>query len=191
MRLRIVWKYMVKNSATNLCFIAHNVLPTKVTIYRHLQFDDYAIEEVCIAVQISFRLFIIYDLWFTMRHQRNRLIELNTGEGITRSNLLRSMLTNLIRYDRITTTNKKAKAVKAFADHFFAKIVGYGTESDGKRNAISYIKSIVWTEEEGKKALNILAPRYAWSNHVGGYTQMFKLGFRKGDTAEKVMIKLL
>ena len=25
----------------------------------------------------------------------------------------------------------------------------------------------------------------------GGYTQMFKLGFRKGDSAEKIMITLL
>ena len=48
-----------------------------------------------------------------MRHQRNRLIELNLGEHITRSNFLRSMLTNLIKFGRITTTNKKAKATKA------------------------------------------------------------------------------
>jgi large subunit ribosomal protein L17 len=101
------------------------------------------------------------------------------------------MLTNLIKFGRITTTNKKAKAVKAYADHFFARLVGYGTDKDGTRNAIAYIKSVVWTEEDGKKALLELAPKYAASNHVGGYTQMFKLGFRKGDSAEKIMITLL
>lgn len=125
-----------------------------------------------------------------MRHQRNRLIELNLWEHVTRSNLLRTMLTNLIKNDHLTTTNKKAKALKAFADHFFSRLVNYGTEPDGVRNAISYIKSVVFTEEEGKKALNILTPRFAESKRTGGFTEMYKTGFRKGDTAEKIMIKL-
>jgi len=58
------------------------------------------------------------------------------------------MLTNLIRNGRITTTNKKAKAVKAYADNFFARLVGYGSDTDGRRNAIAYVKSVVFTEAE-------------------------------------------
>ena len=126
-----------------------------------------------------------------MRHQRNRLIELNIGEHQTRSNVLRSMLTNLIRYGRITTTNKKAKAVKAYADNFFSRLVWYGTDTDGKRNAVAFVKSVVFSEEEGKKAIQEIAPKFLGSKHVGGYTQMFKLGFRKGDSAEKIMITIL
>lgn len=126
-----------------------------------------------------------------MRHQRNRLIELNIGEHQTRSNVLRSMLTNLIRYGRITTTNKKAKAVKAYADNFFSRLVWYSADADGKRNAVAFVKSVVFSEEEGKKAIQELAPKFIWSKHVWGYTQMFKLGFRKGDSAEKIMITIL
>ena len=126
-----------------------------------------------------------------MRHQRNRLIELNLGEHITRSNFLRSMLTNLIKFGRITNTKKKAKATKAYADHFFARLAGYGDSQDGLRNAIAYTKSVVWTEEDGKKVMNELVPKYRDAKYNGGYTQMFKLGFRKGDSAEKIMITLL
>lgn len=125
-----------------------------------------------------------------MRHQRNRLIDLNMWEHVTRSNLLRSMLTNLIRNGRITTTNKKAKAVKAYADNFFARLVGYGSDTDGRRNAIAYVKSVVFTEAEWKKALEEITPRLIESKRVWGFTEMFKLGFRKGDTAEKIMIKI-
>lgn len=101
-----------------------------------------------------------------MRHQRNRLIELNIGEHQTRSHVLRSMLTNLIRHGRITTTNKKAKAVKAYADNFFARLVGYGNDKDGLRNAIAYTKSVVFSEAEGKKAMQEIAPKFAGSKHV-------------------------
>ncbi len=128
-----------------------------------------------------------------MRHQRNRLIELNIGEHQTRSNVLRSMLTNLIKYGRVTTTNKKAKALKAYADHFFARLVGYTTskaEADAKRESIKYVKSVVFSEEEGKKVMNEILPKYLAGNRNGGYVNAFKLGFRKGDSAEKLMITL-
>lgn len=125
-----------------------------------------------------------------MRHQRNRLIDLNMWEHITRSNLLRSMLTNLIKSGHITTTNKKALAVKAYADNFFSRLVAYGTSEEGRRNAIAFVKSVVFTEEEGKKALFEITPRLIDSKRTWGYTEMYKIGFRKGDTAEITMIKI-
>jgi len=103
------------------------------------------------------------------------------------------MLTNLIKYGRVTTTDKKAKALKAYADHFFARLIGYTAdkqEADSKRESIKFVKSVVWTEEEGKKVLNELVPNYINSNRKGGYVTAFKLGFRKGDSAEKIMITL-
>lgn len=109
---------------------------------------------------------------------------------MTRHHLLRSMLTSLIKYGRITTTSKKAAAVKAYADNFFSRLVGYANQKDGTRNAIAYIKSVVYTEDEGKKALNELTPKFVESNIISWFTRSFKLGFRKGDTAEKVMITL-
>ncbi|MBP6911028.1 hypothetical protein KBC03_05585 [Patescibacteria group bacterium] len=54
-----------------------------------------------------------------MRHKHNKLIELTTGEHQTRSNLLRTMLTNLIRTGEMTTTSKRAKVMKSYADKFF------------------------------------------------------------------------
>ena len=126
-----------------------------------------------------------------MRHQRNRLIDINNGESMSRSHLLRSMLTSLIKHGRVTTTSKKAKALKAYTDNFFAKLVWYMSDKDnGTRHAIALIKSVVYSEEDGKRALNERTPRFVESKKIGWYTEMFKLWFRKGDTAEKIMIKL-
>ena len=39
------------------------------------------------------------------------------------------------------------------------------------------------------KLFNVIAPRY--NGRVGGYTQIIKIGSRKGDNAEKVILKLV
>ena len=40
-----------------------------------------------------------------------------------------------------------------------------------------------------KKVFDVLVPRYKERN--GGYTQIFKLGLRKGDSAEMAVVKLV
>ena len=54
-----------------------------------------------------------------------------------------------------------------------------------RREALAYITK----EDVVKKLFDDIAPKY--SNRVGGYTQVYKLGPRRGDAAEMALIKLV
>ena len=54
-----------------------------------------------------------------------------------------------------------------------------------RRAALAYITK----EDVVKKLFNELAPIY--ENRAGGYTQIFKLGARRGDGAEMAIVKLI
>ena len=54
-----------------------------------------------------------------------------------------------------------------------------------RRAALAYITK----EDVVKKLFDQIAPKYASRN--GGYTQIYKLGPRRGDAAEMAMIKLI
>ncbi|MCR5793194.1 MAG: 50S ribosomal protein L17 [Lachnospiraceae bacterium] len=71
-----------------------------------------------------------------------------------------------------------------------------------KMNKILYTVTSVPTENAGKKKntktvdiadklLNEIGPKYAESNHNGGYTRIVKIGQRKGDAAMEVLIELV
>lgn len=130
-----------------------------------------------------------------MRHKQNKLIELTTGEHQTRSNLIRTMLTNLIRTGEMTTTSKRAKVMKSEADKFFARLVNlfdlYKDEKDVRREAIRIVKSTIFSEAEGKKVIEELLPKYKASGKKSGYVADYKVGHRKGDGAEKVLLRLI
>lgn len=42
-----------------------------------------------------------------------------------------------------------------------------------------------------EKLFNEIAPKYAGSKHVGGYTRIVKIGLRKGDAAMEVLLELV
>jgi len=130
-----------------------------------------------------------------MRHKHNKLIELTTGQHQTRSNLIRTLLTNLIRTGEMTTTSKRAKVMKSEADKFFSRLVGlfdmYADEKDVRREAIRIVKSTVFSEAEGKKVIDELLPKYRAAGKKSGFVADYKMGYRKGDGAEKVLIRLI
>lgn len=127
-----------------------------------------------------------------MRHQRNRLIELEVWVQ-KRSNVLRTLLTNLIREGQIMTTLKRAKVLRAYADHFFARLVGMSDKYDDKgfdRESIRYIKSIIWTESEGKKVSKDILPRLLSKDNRSWFVSIYKAWYRQWDGAEKVLVKI-
>lgn len=130
-----------------------------------------------------------------MRHKQNKLIELTTGEHQTRSNLIRTLLTNLVRTGELTTTSKRAKVLKSEADRFFARLLGlfdkYQDENDVRREAIRLVKATIFSEAEGKKVVNELMPKYRAEGKKAGFVADFKMGYRAGDGAEKVLIRLI
>ena len=54
-----------------------------------------------------------------------------------------------------------------------------------RRHALAYITK----EDVVSKLFDQIAPKYANTN--GGYTQIYKLGPRRGDAAEMALIKLV
>ena len=92
------------------------------------------------------------------------------------------------------TTPKRAKVLKAEADAFFAKLVKtytrYPDQNEAKRECISIVKAEIFWEEEWKRVINTLLPKYVAGKN-NSFVASYKMWFRKGDAAEQVMLKLL
>jgi large subunit ribosomal protein L17 len=97
--------------------------------------------------------------------------------------LYRNLVTDLLRYEKIVTTEAKAKEVRSLAE----KMVTLGKEGSlsSRRRALAFItdESIV------KKLFTEIAPRY--KERSGGYTRLYKLGSRVGDGAPTTKIELV
>ena len=100
-----------------------------------------------------------------------------------RNAMLRGMVTYLLENGSIETTLTRAKEVRAMAEKMIT--LGKTNTLASRRHAFSYItkKEVVW------KLFDDIAPKYADRN--GGYTQIYKLGPRRGDAAEMALIKLV
>jgi len=127
-----------------------------------------------------------------MQHRKNALLEINTGVK-SKWVYIRQMLTNLIRNGKVATTSKRAAVLKAEADALIGRLVANSqnySEADAKRENIRLIKSVIYSEEEGKKLLNDLLPKFVESGRMSGFVCVYKLGYRLGDWAEKILVKL-
>ena len=100
-----------------------------------------------------------------------------------RNAMLRGMVTYLIENGSIETTLTRAKEVRSIAE----KMITLGKKNTlaSRRQALAYITK----EDVVKKLFDEVAPAYA--NRNGGYTQIYKLGPRRGDAAEMALIKLI
>jgi len=100
-----------------------------------------------------------------------------------RNAMLRGMVTLLLENGQVETTLTRAKEVRSVAE----KMITLGKKNTlaSRRAALAYITK----EDVVKKVFNELAPLYAERN--GGYTQIFKLGARRGDGAEMAIVKLV
>lgn len=100
-----------------------------------------------------------------------------------RNAMLRGMVTYLLENGSIETTLTRAKEVRAMAEKMIT--LGKTNTLASRRQAFAYItkKDVV------RKVFDDLAPKYADRN--GGYTQIYKLGPRRGDAAEMALIKLV
>lgn len=97
--------------------------------------------------------------------------------------MLRGMVTLLLENGQIETTLTRAKEVRSMAE----KMITLGKKNTlaSRRAALAYITK----EDVVSKLFNEIAPGYAKRN--GGYTQIFKLGSRRGDAAEMAIVRLI
>ena len=108
---------------------------------------------------------------------------------------MRQILSSLIRSGKVVTTLKRAKVLKSQADAFFARLIKmtkmYKDEKDAKRECIRYVKAEIYGEEDGKKVIEVLLPKYKEAGLTSSFVADYKVGTRVGDAAPKVMIKLI
>ena len=100
-----------------------------------------------------------------------------------RKAMLRGMVTLLLECGKIETTYTRAAEVSAKAD----EMITLGKKGDlaAYRTALEFITK----EDVAKKLFTVIAPAYAEVN--GGYTQVLKMGPRRGDGAETAIVKLV
>ena len=97
--------------------------------------------------------------------------------------MLRNLTTSLLENGKIETTVTRAKEVRSTAEKMIT--LGKTNTLHTRRQAMSYITK----EDVVKKLFDEIAPKYADRN--GGYTQIVKIGPRRGDAAEMAIIKLV
>ena len=100
-----------------------------------------------------------------------------------RKAMLRGMVTLLLENGKIETTYTRAKEVSALADQMIT--LGKQNTLASRREAAAFITK----ETVVKKVFSQLAIDYA--EVKGGYTQIYKLGPRRGDCAEMAIIELV
>jgi large subunit ribosomal protein L17 len=110
-------------------------------------------------------------------------------DSSARKALFRDMVTDLFIYERIQTTEAKAKELRSIAE----KLITLAKRGDlhARRQVAAYVRREA--AQEGKDAIQKLfadlAPRYA--DRQGGYTRILKLGPRRGDAAPMVYLELV
>ena len=100
-----------------------------------------------------------------------------------RKAMLRGMVTLLLENGKIETTYTRAQEVAAKAEEMIT--LGKKGGLAAYRAALAYITK----EDVANKVFKVIAPAYA--NVNGGYTQVLKMGPRRGDGAEKAIVKLV
>ncbi len=100
-----------------------------------------------------------------------------------RNAMLRALVTYLLENGSVETTLARAKEVRSMAE----KMITLGKKNTlaSRRAALAYITK----EDVVSKVFGDLATKYESRN--GGYTQIFKMGPRRGDAAEMALIKLV
>lgn len=129
-----------------------------------------------------------------MRHrvQGKKLNRDSSHRKALRLNLTLSLLQN----ERIETTQAKAQYVRAHIEKIIsvAKRGLAKAESTGNPQVAIHARRIAGSRLNNdrnvvKKLFDEIAPRYV--SRPGGYTRIYKLGPRKGDNAEMVLIELV
>merc|ERR1712224_99973 len=108
--------------------------------------------------------------------------------GFNRSNSHRkAMLNNLthsvLKWKIIKTTSSKAKDVRRIVD----KLISLGKKDTIHHRQLAF--KIIRDHSLVKELFNNISSKYV--NRPGGYTQIIKYGFRRGDYAPMSIIKLM
>lgn len=118
-----------------------------------------------------------------MRHNKKRGMKLGTDASHTKA-MKRSLVCALFENDRIKTLDVRAKAIRGDVD----RVITWAKKGDlaSRRNAIALMNDKELVREVFDKAAQGM-----WADRNGGYTRIMKLGPRKGDASEVVIMELV
>lgn len=111
-----------------------------------------------------------------------------TGRRLGRSTnhrkaLFRNLASELIRHNRIKTTEAKAKSIQAMAE----KLITLAKRGDVHARRLAardiYDPAVLY------KLFNEIGPKV--QDRAGGYTRIYKLGPRQGDAAPMALIEIV
>jgi len=100
-----------------------------------------------------------------------------------RKAMLRNLVTSFLKHGKIETTITRAKETRSLAE----KMITLAKRGD--LHARRQVLAFVTEEDVVTKLFNDIAPKYADRN--GGYTRIYKIGPRRGDGAEAVILELV
>ena len=118
-----------------------------------------------------------------MRHNKKKGLKLGTDTSHTKA-MKKSLAKALFENDRIKTTETRAKALRSVVE----PIITWAKKGDlhSRRLAIAKLGDKNLVAEIFDKAAQGM-----WADRNGGYTRIMKLGPRKGDCAEMVIIEIV
>jgi large subunit ribosomal protein L17 len=116
-----------------------------------------------------------------MRH-RKAGVKLNRSSS-HRKAMFRNMVTSLLKYEKIQTTDAKAKALRGWVDH----IITLAKKGDlhARRQALAIVREKNVVHKLFAEAIEKFGGR------DGGYTRIIKIGRRSGDAAPVSMMELI
>jgi large subunit ribosomal protein L17 len=115
-----------------------------------------------------------------MRHAKHAY-SLNKSYSLRKA-LIKSMVSNLLKYQRITTTQNRAKATRVVVE----KLITMGKEGSLAKKRMAY--DILGDHKLVSLLFSDIAPRF--KDRSGGYTRILKLNTRRGDDAKMVVFEL-
>ena len=116
-----------------------------------------------------------------MRHNnKNKILD---RKKQPREMMLRNLASSIIMYEKVTTTEAKAKTVKPMVEKLIT------TAKDGDLSARRKLIQVLPQKLAIRKLMDVLGVKY--KERKGGYTRIVKLGNREGDGAKVVQIELV
>ncbi|MBN2625785.1 MAG: 50S ribosomal protein L17 [Spirochaetales bacterium] len=100
-----------------------------------------------------------------------------------RKALERNMVTSLLKYERVKTTKAKAREIRRTAEKMITR-----AKVDSVHNRRIVAKTVQEKDVLNKLFVEI-APKF--KERPGGYTRILKIGARKGDAADMVILELV
>lgn len=116
-----------------------------------------------------------------MRHRKKTTIL--GRKKAPREMMLRNLASSVVIYEKVKTTEAKAKAVRSIVEKAIT------TAKQGSLTSRRKLIALLPQKKAVQKLMEVLGKRY--KDRKGGYTRIVRLGGRQGDGAEMVQIELV